>query len=423
MLEMFPGTTRHQINRGRRHASMGLSGVPTEPGKYFRVKVTDEQINQFLDFIQFSGLVQNAASGTRTVKLSSNRKSSMPNVIRTVHEAEVIRLYEGACDKDGYKKENGRPSTRTLWNIINNCHASERKIPAGLDNVAADRSDAFDLITNIMQFIASRESDMKTKIEENMTQLTNGKRYLKGEYKVNCADDTGSTIADHCRLFALSDPIEKFYQENCNHEHDRRCDDCEKLKKALTDSSKILKIAANLTPKEQCNFNFDIKEAQKSIDTWKAHILTVINQEKQKTTFLFIDFAMKLLPKRYCESMAKWFGKAGHGMHVLCFIFKNEDKKLVKCTYIVFIGKAPQDVGIVMPIYEACLKQIKNDSPNIKFIIDKSDNAGCYHNEVLFSWKAHWPHRVLGMGFLETIFNERQAGKDQCNRDSATAKR
>ena len=27
------------------------------------------------------------------------------------------------------------------------------------------------------------------------------------------------------------------------------------------------------------------------------------------------------------------------------------------------------------------------------------------------------------MTFLETIFNERQSGKDQCDRDSATAKR
>ena len=74
-----------------------------------------------------------------------------------------------------------------------------------------------------------------------------------------------------------------------------------------------------------------------------------------------------------------------------------------------------------MAIYEVCLKQIKNDSPNIKFIIDKSDNAGCYHNEVLFSWKAHWPHRVSGMRFLESIFNERQAGKNQLDQDSATA--
>ena len=40
--------------------------------------------------------------------------------------------------------------------------------------------------------------------------------------------------------------------------------------------------------------------------------------------------------------------------------------------------------------------------PHIKIFVDNSDNAGCYHNEV---------------------FNERQAGKDQCDKDSATAKR
>ena len=357
----------------------------------------------------------------------------MQNVIRTVHIAEVICLYEGACDKDGYNRENGRPSTQTLWNIINNCPASQRKNLASLDNVADERSDVFDLITNIMKFIASRESNMKTHIGENIKQLTNGKRYLKGEYKVNCADDTGSTVTDHCKLFALSDPSEKLFQENCNHKHDRRFDDSEKLKKALTDSSEILKIAANLTQKKRCNFEFDMKEAQKSIDAWKGHRLTVVIQEKQKTdilnsldtetAFSIVDLAMKFLSRRYHESMAKWFGKAGHGMHVLCCIFKNEDKKPVKHTYIVFIGKASQDVGTVMAIYEACLKQIKIDSSNIKFIIDKSDNAGCYHNEVLFSWKAHWPHRVLGMRFLETMFNERQAGKSQCDQDSETAKR
>ena len=76
-----------------------------------------------------------------------------------------------------------------------------------------------------------------------------------------------------------------------------------------------------------------------------------------------------------------------------------------------------------MAIYEACLRQIQVDAPHIKFIIDKSDNAGCYHNEIPFSWKAHWPQKNLGLRILETMFNERQAGKDQCDRDSATAKR
>jgi len=169
MLEMFPGTTRHQIDRARKHAGMGLCGVPIETGKYFGIKITDEQINHFLDFIQLSGLVQDVASGTWSVKLSSNRKVSMPNVVRTVHKAEVIRLYESACDKDGYDKDSGRPSTRTLWNIINNCPASQRKSLAGLD-VAAEGSDAFDLIINIMQFIASRAPDMKPSIDDNIKE-------------------------------------------------------------------------------------------------------------------------------------------------------------------------------------------------------------------------------------------------------------
>jgi len=50
-------------------------------------------------------------------------------------------------------------------------------------------------------------------------------------------------------------------------------------------------------------------------------------------------------------------------------------------------------------------------------------NAGCYHNENLFAWKVYWPKQKLDLTFLETICNERQSGKDQCDRDTATAKR
>ena len=86
--------------------------------------------------------------------------------------------------------------------------------------------------------------------------------------------------------------------------------------------------------------------------------------------------------------MSNWFGKSGNGMHIMCLIFRNDKNKLVKRTYIVFIGKSSQNVGAVIAIYEVCLQQIKEDAPNIKFIIDKSDNAGCYHIETLFAWKA-----------------------------------
>ena len=147
----------------------------------------------------------------------------------------------------------------------------------------------------------------------------------------------------------------------------------------------------------------------------------------ENTAFVVIDFAMKFLSRRYRESMANWFGKAGMGMHVSCVIMKdaeraNPNEMHKKHTYLTFTGKAKQDQGAVMAIYQSVLKQLKEDFPHLESIIDKSENAGCYHNEVLFAWKVHWPRSNLNLKFLQTFFNERQSVKDQCDCDSATAK-
>lgn len=88
--------------------------------------------------------------------------------------------------------------------------------------------------------------------------------------------------------------------------------------------------------------------------------------------------------------MADWFGKAGNGMHVMRVLFK-QNNDLAKKTYLVFTGKAPQGVASVMAVYETCLQQIKKDLQHINYIVDKMDNAGCYHTDVLFTWQVHWP--------------------------------
>ena len=122
-----------------------------------------------------------------------------------------FRLYEGACDQINHTKETGRPSTRTLWNILQNCPASQRKSFSGLDNIAAEGTDASDCIISTMKFVLSKNPDMKDIIDEVIQSLTIGKRYLKGEYKSNCAAKEGSEIPDHCHTFALSDPREKLF--------------------------------------------------------------------------------------------------------------------------------------------------------------------------------------------------------------------
>ena len=81
-----------------------------------------------------------------------------------------------------------------------------------------------------------------------------------------------------------------------------------------------------------------------------------------------------------------------------CYI---QEWTFVKRTYIAYIGKVLQNFVAVIAIYENCLQQIRKDSPNIKYIIDKSDNAGCFHTEVLFAWKALWPqNNTSEMNFI-----------------------
>ena len=111
LMKTFPGVTKCQVEKARKHANLALAGIPIEPGKYHRSRVSEAEINLFLDFIQFGGLVQDVASGTRSVKLSSNKIVVMPNVVRTVHKAEIIRLYEVTCDQINHTKKN--------WVVIN----------------------------------------------------------------------------------------------------------------------------------------------------------------------------------------------------------------------------------------------------------------------------------------------------------------
>ena len=196
---------------------------------------------------------------------------------------------------------------------------------------------------------------------------------MKGEYKSNCKNLT-SEIADHCRVFALSDPKDKKFQQVCDHQHTKTCSNCEELKTMLN-SFKQLKLSDSFDEKEKGVIQYEVSEAISKIETWKAHILTVIHQDSHKydilakldgqTAMIIIDFAMNFLSRRYRESMSKWFGKAGNGMHVMCVIYKADDN-FRKRTYINFIGKSSQDVGSVMAIYESCLQQLVIDLPHVK---------------------------------------------------------
>ena len=171
--------------------------------------------------------------------------------------------------------------------------------------MADEGSDSFDLIITIMQFLVSKSPAIKETVDQVIEKLTAGRRYLKGEYKANCANENGSKVPDHCRYHALSDPKETLFQQKCNHAHTSRCNDCENLKEALKQALAVITQNQDLTTKERNDFIYDVEQAIKNIEMWKTHILTVVHQEGQKTdllqeldnetAFIIIDFAMKFL--------------------------------------------------------------------------------------------------------------------------------
>ena len=183
----------NDVKKARQHAAITTSGAPIEPGKYTRKKLKDAQINHFLDFLQHGGVMQDVASVIRTVKLSTGRKTKIPNAARTIHKAEAIRLYISPCDMEGYTQMNGRPSERTLWNILSNCPASQRKSLAGLDNVASEGLESFDMLIKICKTLEN---------EDLIKKLTEGRRYLKGNYRAHCTTDDCPGVADHCIKYA-----------------------------------------------------------------------------------------------------------------------------------------------------------------------------------------------------------------------------
>ncbi|CAH3178691.1 unnamed protein product [Porites lobata] len=62
--------------------------------------------------------------------------------------------------------------------------------------------------------------------------LRSTKQYLKGDYKVHSVE--ASFVADHCRIYALSDPTNEEYRRTWNHVHNDSCPQCSQLQTLLS---------------------------------------------------------------------------------------------------------------------------------------------------------------------------------------------
>ena len=162
-----------------------------------------------------------------------------------------------------------------------------------------------------------------------------------------------STVADHCRPFALSDPKEESFQAICDHEHHDVCERCATLSSTLDNiDNALIEQCKNLSSVMKEELAFRVKNAKAAILAWKSHLLRSVNQDGARmklleamdgsSALIIQDWAMKYLPRKYRESQTDWFGKRGIPWH-LSVVIRKEEEEFKMLTYVQIFKSCAQD--------------------------------------------------------------------------------
>ena len=184
--------------------------------------MTLPKIDHFIGFTSSPHFVQDVAHGTRTLKLSSGETISMPNVVRNMVAARIIKQYVSYCKEIAFN----HLSERKLYRVLKYCPALQKKALQGLDNISADRKRGVKKLENAIRKLGERGKSSEW-VTGGINLLMAFKSYLKESYRLHLS--TSSRCPDHCSMFALSDPSEPEFSEKCDHAHDLVCNDCEHL--------------------------------------------------------------------------------------------------------------------------------------------------------------------------------------------------
>ena len=80
-----------------------------------------------------------------------------------------------------------------------------------------------------------------------------------------------STVADHCSVYALSDPNEAVFKQDCDHQHEELCDQCQSINEVLKEIGQALQDTTFRSEEERDETLYLYEEAQRAIQEWKSH--------------------------------------------------------------------------------------------------------------------------------------------------------
>ena len=239
-----------------------------------------------------------------------------------------------------------------------------------------------------------------------------------------------SPVAEHCSVYALSDPSDSDLRRKCSHVHDEVCPHCRSLDAALKDIKEAAGNAKFHSDEERDECLHLFKSAQCAIHNWKCHQLRSVHQDQARldalnglnseSVMIVSDWAMKFLPQMYRESQADWFGKRGISWHI-SVAFRRFEGELQSQAFIHIIQSCSQDSLAVILMMQHTLGTLKREHPEITKAFLRQDNAGCYHSSsTILACPAI--EKASGVKVVRLDFSDPQGGIGPADRLAATSK-
>ena len=105
-----------------------------------------EKVRDLIKLFSRSTFLQDAAFGTKTLKLSSGDRIPIPSVVHTMTAKKIIYLYREECCEDGVKPLR----EHACFRLLEVCSALKQKSLQGFDNMSTTGEEAFETIASIV---------------------------------------------------------------------------------------------------------------------------------------------------------------------------------------------------------------------------------------------------------------------------------
>ena len=115
------------------------------------VRYTDEQLENFINFILSPHITTDLPFGEKKMKLSTGQIVIAPNNIRNIIPQRIVDQYSMYCAEINFKPLG----ESVCFEILKACAASTRKCLSGIDTFSANGSSAFENLSELCDVLAT----------------------------------------------------------------------------------------------------------------------------------------------------------------------------------------------------------------------------------------------------------------------------